>query len=306
VHAITGIAGAAALLISVGIINSHRGHVPAPVPEPVERVQTMLMPPADDLGCLPATPILPDGIASLTVGGNHETVSSWHCVDANGRHPSLVRILAGQPGTPGVAVTTLVSPQYGMSVRTFQVDGNVVQLTGVFAAGERAGRWDWSGVAVRLSFATEDGKNFALAGVQQFAEPCAAGLLSVAVSAPTWWTSNQTAMVRFVNSGSRSCVLTGYPQIRALQDATSHPARETMHGRFGGVVSDDAPPIVILQPREAASALLESTTSSGACGRSDRLGVSGPGLPEVIVRYAIDLCGLQIHPVSDQYFGPTS
>jgi hypothetical protein len=306
VHTITGMAGAAALLISVGIINSPRGHIPVPVPEPTEPVQTTLMPPADDLGCMPATPILPDGIASLTVGGDHETVSSWHCVDAKGRHPSLVRISKGLPGSPGAAVTTLVSPQYGLSVRTFQVDANVVQVTGVFAAGQRAGRWDWSGVAVRLDFATGDGKNFTLASAQEFAEPCVAGLLSVAVSAPTWWTSDQTAMVRFVNSGSRSCVMTGYPQVRALNDAASHPARETMHGPFGGVVSDDAPPIVILQPREAATALLESATSSGACGRSDRLGVSAPGQAEVIVRYAIDLCGLQIHPLSEQYFGPTS
>jgi hypothetical protein len=181
----------------------------------------------------------------------------------------------------------------------------VVRLTGVHAAGQRAGRWDWSGVAVRLDFATGDGKNFTLTGVQQFAERCAAGVLSVAVSAPMWWTSDQTAMVRFLNTGSRSCVLTGYPQVRALNDAASHPARETMHGPFGGVVSDNAPPIVILQPREEATALLESTTS-GACGRSDRLGVSAPGQAEVIVRYAIDQCGLQIHPLSDQFFGPTS
>jgi hypothetical protein len=204
-------------------------------------------------------------------------------------------------------LATLLTPLQGLAVLNFRVVRRTVEITAVAASPGSAGQWSWSGRAVLLSFTTTDGQDYVAGAWQWFGEPCAQADLSVVAWTPSWWVAEQTALLRFLNRGTKTCVLTGYPTVTALDRNGTHVVSKTLNGPFGGVVSSPEPPIVLLVPGQVATALLEARTSSGRCGRSDRLAVSIAGFAvPVIVAYRIDLCSLQVHPVTDQYLGPTS
>jgi len=310
-NSIVAIAGVTAVLVGVGVVNSHRAEEVtraasvAPPPAPIDE----LMPPAASaLGCLSSgSQVLPDGIATMHLGASSETIASWHCVDIRGRHPSSTRVFRGIPGVTTTPVTTLITPSQNLSVQTFEVVRQTVVITAVAALADDRTGWNWSGRAVRLSFSTGDGEAFLPGAAEWFGEPCSSATLSFRAWTPSWWVGEQTALLRFTNTGTRSCVVSGYPTVAATNRNGTHQVIRTLNGPFGGVVSSPDPPIVVLDPNDVATALIEARTANGACGRSDRLEVSLENFADpVTVRYAIDLCGLQVHPLTDQYLGPTS
>jgi hypothetical protein len=310
-NSIVAIAGVTAVLVGVGVVNSHRAEEvskAALVAPPPASVEVLMPPAASTLGCHGGgSHVRPDGIASMRLDSSNETIASWHCVDARGRHPSSTRVFRGIPGLNAVAVTTLISPSQNLSVQTFKVVRHTVEITAVAAIAEDGSAWNWAGRAVRMSFTTSDGEAFLPGATEWFGEPCTAPTLTVREWTPSWWVGEQTALLRFTNTGSRSCVVSGYPTVTAVDSKGTHRVIHTLNGPFGGLVSSPDPPIVVLDPNDVATALLEARAANGACGRSDRLEVSLDNFADpVSVPYAIDLCGLQVHPLTDQFLGPTS
>ena len=310
-NAIVAIAGVTAVLVGVGVVNSYRAEEvsrAALVAPPTAPIDEVIPPAASALGCRSSgSHVLPDGMATMRLGAISETIASWHCVDIRGRHPSSTRVFRGFPGDTGARVTTLITPSQNLSVQTFTVVQQTVEITAVAALADDQSAWNWSGRAVRLSYTTGDGKAFSPGATEWFGEPCSSSMLSVRAWTPSWWVGEQTALLRFTNTGSRTCVVSGYPMVAAINRNGIHQVIRTLNGPFGGVVSSPEPPIVVLRPDDVATALIEARTANGACGRSDRLEVSldnfaGP----VTVPYVIDLCGLQVHPLTDQFLGPTS
>jgi hypothetical protein len=310
-NSIVAIAGVTAVLVGVGVVNSHRADEvsrAAMVAPPTVPLDEVMPPAASALGCHSSgSQVLPDGIATMRLGASSETIASWHCVDLRGRHPSSTRVFLGIPGDTTTQVTTLITPSQNLSVQTFKVVLHTVEITAVAALADDRPAWNWSGRAVRLSYTTGDGETFSLSATEWFGEPCSSTTLSVRAWTPPWWVAEQTALLRFTNTGSRSCVVSGYPTVAATNRNGTNQVIRTLNGPFGGVVSSPEPPIVVLDPNDVATALIEARTANGACGRSDRLEVSLENFADpVTVPYAIDLCGLQVHPLTDQYLGPTS
>jgi hypothetical protein len=298
------------LVVGAGVVNSHRADQASKViivDLPVPISGSVLPPAATTLGCIAGSAVVADGIATLQVAAATETIISWHCLDTHGRHPSLTRVFRGIPGVSSHPAATLLMPSQKLAVLNFRVVRRTVEITAVAASADSGADWNWSGRAVLLSFTTTDGQSYAAGAFEWLGQPCAQADLSVVVWAPSWWVGEQTALLRFINQGARTCVVSGYPTVTALDHNGAHRVPATLNGPFGGVVSSPEPPIVLLAPKQVATALLEARTANGRCGRSDRLAVSLAGFAvPVTVPYRIDLCGLQVHPLTDQYLGPTS
>lgn len=122
---------------------------------------------------------------------------------------------------------------------------------------------------------------------------------------------HQAAVIIFQNRGSRTCVLTGYPGVAAL-DQGGKPvanAERTPTGFVGGLASSsESLPVLHLAPSEQASATVEGTSvpQGGAtgCPTYSALAVTPPGeTRSVTLPVGLPGCSpLQVHPV---VAGPT-
>ena len=314
-------AAAALLLVGVGVVNSHRaarvGNDVAPAPRPV--AMESMPPSATELGCHAGWPVVIDGMTTVIVPGpssNHETVIAWHCVDNQGRHPSLIRALQGSPGVNSQYRATLLRPAGGLAVLSLQSVGSTVDVVAVAASA--GSRWSWSGAAVHQLY-TRTVAGVYEAGLRRAsAQPCNERVLTASVWTPPWWDAGSAGLLRFVNSSSRPCYVRGYPTVAAV-DVAGRVQRfsQTLNGPFGGIVSGPEPPFVVLKPGQVATALMESCTAQGTPGQtsprrpapatSERVTVALDGFSRsTAFKYRMNLCGLQVHPLTDQYFGPTS
>ena len=132
---------------------------------------------------------------------------------------------------------------------------------------------------------------------------CAAGQVSVSVGHSNAGLGHVGEPLVFENVGSAACALSGYPGA-ALVGAGGRQvqARRTPNGYLGGLSqSSTADPVVLLRPRQAASALLEgedSTAAGGSCPTATALLVTPPN-STVTSRVArpLSMCDPQIHPV---------
>jgi hypothetical protein len=132
---------------------------------------------------------------------------------------------------------------------------------------------------------------------------CAAGQVSVSVGRSNAGLGHLGEPLVFENVGSAACALSGYPGA-ALVGAGGRQvqARRTPNGYLGGLSqSSTVNPVVLLRPRQAASALLEgedSTAAGGSCPTATALLVTPPN-STVTSRVArpLSMCDPQIHPV---------
>jgi len=117
---------------------------------------------------------------------------------------------------------------------------------------------------------------------------------------------HQAAVIVFENRGSRTCVLTGYPGVAAL-DQSGHQvaqAERTPTGSIGGLSSaGEALPVVTVAPAGKASATVEGTSvpvgGASGCPTYSALEVTAPGETRS-ARLDVGLPGcspLQVHPV---------
>jgi hypothetical protein len=134
---------------------------------------------------------------------------------------------------------------------------------------------------------------------------CSAHQIAVSTAPGGAGVSHVGLVLRFRNSGTAGCILTGYPGA-ALSSAAGHEvqARRTPSGYLGGLTGSSHPPVLHVAPGATVSALLEGLDSDvahggGPCPRYAHLLVTPPN-QRVTIRMATPLqsiCSPEIHPV---------
>jgi hypothetical protein len=84
--------------------------------------------------------------------------------------------------------------------------------------------------------------------------PCASDQLWAAYLNTAGATGNLIYSFVFINIGSNSCRLAGYPTVRGYKDNHVYPLRITQHGTFAGNLSP-----TVLKPRETGELLISTS-----------------------------------------------
>jgi hypothetical protein len=125
---------------------------------------------------------------------------------------------------------------------------------------------------------------------------------------------HQGVVLLFVNNGSTSCVLYGYPGAAGLNASGAQvvQAKRTLTGMMGGLAPGvTALPRITLAPGQTASAVVEGTdVPSGtetSCPTYSSLLVTAPNAKvSVTIPFSLPGCsGLQVHPVVPGTSGST-
>ncbi len=143
---------------------------------------------------------------------------------------------------------------------------------------------------------------------------CTDSQLSISVGQTGAGLGHEGATIVFVNNGTSTCTLSGYPGIAALSasGAQVQQARRTPSGYLGGLETGSAtPPVVDLQVGVAASALVEGTDvpvgTATSCPTYPALLVTPPTSTQS-KRLTVSLPGcspLQVHPFVSGVTGST-
>jgi len=112
-------------------------------------------------------------------------------------------------------------------------------------------------------------------------------------------------LLRFENSRTRTCKLTGYPGVAGLDAAGRQviQAVRTLHGFIPGVPTGHRPPVVVLASRQSASAFVEGTDvpqgNDHLCPTYPKLLVTPPNTRQsVTIDMSMPGCSpVQVHPV---------
>lgn len=130
---------------------------------------------------------------------------------------------------------------------------------------------------------------------------CALATLAVSERAATAGAGHGGYVLRFRNTGRRTCGMTGYPGVDGVDKAghTVVHATRTLKGYLGG--ADRSSPVV-LAPGQTASVLVEGDTGQAAggprCYPIDELRVTPPGETRAVdVPIPASLCYPEVHPV---------
>jgi len=236
-------------------------------------------------------------------------VLSWRCVDAAGRrHPSMVEVV--RPGQGGDLPTTagiLIQPSQDLHVHQITARSGGVRILASYwqttPRGCCSASPDQGSVSV-LTFARASGAHRQTDWVFESSQPtvhaCAAVDLTVSIVRRVA-AVGAAANLGFVNIGPSVCAIEGYPGVLA-QTRAGYPraAAPVLSGLSGGVRRDTVAPIVLLQPRESATAVLESLPRGyGGCDTSRWVEVSLPAGGQVArLPFVMQLCEAQVHPVT--------
>lgn len=135
---------------------------------------------------------------------------------------------------------------------------------------------------------------------------CSSGQISVSAGRAGAGLGHVGAPLLFRNTGSATCVLTGYPGVALVKPSGTGEVQvsRSPQGYLGGLASPStAPPVVRVRPGQTISALLEGDDNpahgSGVCPSYQALLVTAPN-QTVTVRVARPFtffCSPQIHPV---------
>lgn len=146
------------------------------------------------------------------------------------------------------------------------------------------------------------------------AAPCAGPSVGVSGKMASAAAGHQGVVLLFVNNGSTSCVLSGYPGAAGLNASGAQvtQAQRTLTGMMGGLAPGvTALPRITLVPGQTASAVVEGTdVPSGtetSCPTYPSLLVTAPNAKvSVTIPLALPGCsGLQVHPVVPGSSGST-
>jgi Protein of unknown function (DUF4232) len=133
---------------------------------------------------------------------------------------------------------------------------------------------------------------------------CAARQVSLTVVQGLAGAGHSSQVIRVMNSGSKTCRLTGYPGVRMLDapGRVTGTSIETRTGFTGGLPSRAAIPVIELQRGEVAAAVLEGTDipvgDASSCPSYTSLEVTLPErtMPVTIHQGGGDCSGLYVHP----------
>jgi hypothetical protein len=163
--------------------------------------------------------------------------------------------------------------------------------------------WRRPGGILSRTFVTTDGKFFTPQPPVSVATSCGTDDLDVqALAGPG--PAGRAWLLKLVNKSATSCAVEGIPTVVGHSGLTAPlTATRTLSGRIGGLRGDaTAPPIVLLIPREVASAMVEIAGPKDSQGRvcppAGRVSVSLPAAGEVASLFLdVSTCDLAVHPV---------
>jgi hypothetical protein len=234
-------------------------------------------------------------------------VLSWRCVDGAGRrHPSVVQLVAPDPrgGRPELRQVLV---RLSQDLRVHQVLARPDRIS-VLASywSSHAGGCCLAGPAegtvssLRYVHAERATRGWVYEGAARVAEAC--GPLDVSVTVTRSQPRvGEAARINFVDVSPGPCALEGYPIVVAhTRDGSPRAAAQALSGLSGGVRLDTVAPMVVLQPRDAATAVLESLPSTyGGCDTSVVFDVWLPtGGQRHRLPFAMGLCEAQVHPIT--------
>ena len=134
--------------------------------------------------------------------------------------------------------------------------------------------------------------------------PCWSDQISVTASATQGAVGHRALTLTFALAGGAApCTLTGYPGVDSGAGGPLIHARPTPRGYMGGLPAGvNAPPIVTVSLSQQAQAIVEGMAIDGGgngCPSYSDLLVNAPNSIEVFtVPAAIDVCQLQVHPIT--------
>ncbi|MDQ1735001.1 MAG: hypothetical protein QOH56_1252 [Pseudonocardiales bacterium] len=317
---LVAVTGVGLLLLSAAVVNSRRAEhqrsrnhaLPAPsVPAPVP----LRTPNIYGLNCddWPGQGTSEEANTPLSAPGHQDlAVVSVRCTDSSGeRHPSLVHVIDLDDDRRIVA--TLIRPQQYLHVLAVRVSGSVVTVTASEAArvadGDQKAASDLGSVFAR-TFTAGRGAHFTESDPTRLAFACSPSDLRLAVAAIGTPTAGQgsvppsIATLSLTNFSDRACAVEGYPSVAGVSAGgalvNAHTELSGPSGR--GVQDSTAPPVVVLDPGQTASAAMDSADETPAGGPTlcTTLVTVRIGLPtgEPVGRRPIDLrvCDFQVHP----------
>jgi len=302
------VSGLVAVVVAVALVNTHRAARDTAIPTPSASASPVAVDPSPaSLGCPDAgAVVVKDAEETLRgVGDRAESVVAWRCVDPKGaRHSSLVQVVANDSAGSRQLVTTLVRVEEELHVQRVSTASGRIRITGTYWVPAPNGyfpAWGQPGGLIRRTFTTTDGKFFIASAPESLAPSCAVPDLETSViegQGPHVW------LIKFVNRGKASCAIEGFPLVEMVTGiATPLAADATLSGPAGGVSkATTAPPIVLLDPHEIATSMLEVMGPRDAegrgCATADLLQVSLPATG-FVSRLAIPMsvCSLEVHPV---------
>jgi hypothetical protein len=140
----------------------------------------------------------------------------------------------------------------------------------------------------------------AIAGAAGAGVPsCTGGQLAVHRSAVDGAAGHSVVILRFVNVGSSSCSLYGYPGLDAL-DAHGSVLKSAARS-LTGITGSYTEHAVVVNPGSRASAAVEWQNFSdggGACRYSASIATTPPNTTKIVhFGVSVSVCSLKVHPV---------
>jgi hypothetical protein len=229
------------------------------------------------------------------------------CADAIGtRYPSLVTVIDDDDDSRVIA--TLIGPEQNLHVYTMTVSGLTVTVTFTdWGGGDR-------GAMYRQSFASTDGTTYSRGPRIFLSAPCTTGQLGLSAVPAA---EPDLTVLRVRNTSRLGCVLEGYPTAVGAPAGVPVARTEFFDGGSNGGGSNGAgsngagsngagsiltaPPIVLLQPGQVASAAVSSADEApdgGAvlCTSLTKLAVGLASAATLgTVAAPIRVCDFQVH-----------
>jgi hypothetical protein len=315
------VAGVAVLLAGAAVVNSRRaadnklGHAPV-VPAPAPTASTSLTTPASLL-CddWPGQGMTEDAHVPFSVGTHHGLfVVALRCTDTAGeRHASLVRVVDSDDDRRVVA--TLIRPQQDLHVASVSVTAGTITVSAAddspIQPGDQRSAADFGSV-LNWTFHTSTGTTYTADRPRRVAAACSPSDIGYTVQAgrPTksgaagGKAAASSLLLHLRNTGGAPCAIEGYPTVRAITDTGGGlPAHAALFGPAGGVLSDSAPPVVVLASNATATAVVDSypeSASGGAtiCSTLTRLQIGLPTGEQLGTSpIALYVCDFQVHPL---------
>ena len=221
------------------------------------------------------------------------TIADGYCSSPNGsRTGSEVKVYR-ITGTSRTEVATLIRPEQQLHVDRIEQQGRTVV---VIALDTRAGALN------DYRFSTTNGTVFTAEPVTLVAPACAKSTLEVILRDGSALGDVSVSLIDLRNRGTKPCVIEGYPAISAaVADGLAVTAQAIPRGKAGGS-STQTPPIVLLQPGDTGTAMIEYLTKAPpnvvtACETAKQVTISLRGELLATLPFARSVCNLQIHPV---------
>jgi hypothetical protein len=304
---------AAGVLVVAGVatVNSRR----AQSYEQARRLESPVVPHAPmagaDFACSDEPGFIARLGASVTIkpaGRAVQTITEWHCADLAGNRENST-VLATEPTETGYrTVAVLLQPDDDLHVSGLSVQGAAaITISGTYWGPlPVAGLPGWrltGGLVERRGQLQDGGTRYVVAAMQPIAKPCIIPNLDVTLD-PGPGDADTSWVLEFRNHGVTACVMEGYPTVypqnRGALISRSWPTRA---GRYGGVAAQLNLPIVLLQPGESASSLLEpdrgeQAVSAGSC-TANQLSIGFPvdDSRPAVLPVKLKWCNPEIHPI---------